>query len=493
MRRGSSWFAALTPALIMAAAGGSGAVAAGRSIRLEPCQLKTLGSPIRLAAQCGTLAVPADRSAAPSSKTIALRVAVLPAVSRDAAPDPLFFLAGGPGQAATEAYVILEQALRRINQKRDIVLVDQRGTGGSSRLDCPRNPSPELLGSTEAWVEWMKGCLAHLEGDPRLFTTSIAMADLDDVRQALGYDRINLLGGSYGTRTALTYLHQYPNRVRAVILDSVVPQDFSLGESVAKDAQRALDLMFARCAADDLCRAAFPDVKEELRKILDGLGEHPRSVKVDHPVSGVPTTFTLNRNIIAATVRFLTYEPETVALLPLLIHHTFTTGEYDRLAAQALMAEGTLGDTISQGMMYSVLCAEDVPFLKEEEVAVSSRDTYLGTTSTEPMLRLCRSWPRGAIPADFKEAVRADAPVLILNGEADPVTPPANGARVALSLPHSLSVVAPGMAHGIVFRGCVPRLVVDFIESGTLAGLDTACVQEIKPMPFFLSFAGPHP
>src|SRR5882672_8813428 len=281
-KRRSAMLATFALALVLP----SGVEAAGRSIRLEPCQLKAPGSPIRLAAECGTLVVPADRSV-PGSKTIGLRVAVLPAVSRDAAPDPLFFLAGGPGQAATEAYVLLEQALRRINQKRDVVLVDQRGTGGSGRLDCPRNESTDVLGSTESWVEWMKGCLAHLDGDPRLFTTSVAMADLDDVRQALGYDRINVLGGSYGTRTALTYLHQYPNHVRAVILDSVVPQDFSLGESMAKDAQRALDLMFARCAADELCRAAFPDVKEELRKILDGLGEHPRSVKVDHPVSGV--------------------------------------------------------------------------------------------------------------------------------------------------------------------------------------------------------------
>jgi pimeloyl-ACP methyl ester carboxylesterase len=476
----------------------SPAAAAARSIVLEPCQLTTPGSTYRVAAECGHLTVPADRSA-PSSKTIDLRVAVLPAVSRNAAPDAIFFLAGGPGQAATEAYGPLEQALKRLNEKRDIVLVDQRGTGGSNRLGCARETDPENFGSAETEAAWMKRCLDDLQGDSRvvndlrLFTTTIAMTDLDDVRKALGYETIDLIGGSYGTRAALTYMRQYPDRVRAVVLDGVVPQDHDVGQSMAGDAQRSLDLIFKRCADDDACRNAFPDVKGDFRKILEDLDRHPRAMKMDHPVSGAVTSFTLTRALAAAGVRFMTYSPEMSALLPLLVHQAAATGDYDRLAAQVLLAYEFTSDSISPGMMYSVLCAEDMAFLTPEALATDGRSSYLGTAATDPMMRLCKEWPRAAIPASFKEPVRSAIPTLLLSGEADPVTPPGNGERTAGTLSNSRALVAPGMGHGISYRGCVPRLIADFFDAGSLAGLDTSCVKQIEPIPFFLTFAGPHP
>lgn len=459
------------------------------AIALAPCQLSAPGLPNRLAAQCGTLTVPEDR-ATPNGRQIELRLAVLKALRRNPQPDPLFFLTGGPGQAATESYLQLAPAFARLNQDRDIVLVDQRGTGQSAPLECPA--IADDADETQL-AEWLTQCRAGLAADARYYTTSIAMDDLDAVRQALGYSTINLYGVSYGTRAALTYVRQYPQSVRAVILDGVVPSDEALGLDVARDAERALALIFARCASESDCHAAFPNVQSEFESLLAELESAPVKVSLTHPVTGAPTDFTFNRDTFAASVRLLSYAPETVALLPLLIHHTVSTRDYARFAALSLQVGDSLESSISNGMAYSVLCAEDEPFFTDAQAEAANADTYLGNTQTAELRRLCAVWPRGTVPADFKQPVRADVPVLLLSGEADPVTPPENAAQVAATLPNSLSLIAAGQGHNVILRGCLPRVAADFLETGSVAGLDTACVSSIVPMPFFISFAGPTP
>ncbi|RPI33653.1 MAG: alpha/beta fold hydrolase, partial [Chloroflexota bacterium] len=225
------------------------------TISLEPCQLSAPGQVTRKEAKCGTLTVYENREAG-SGRQIDLRIAVIPSISRNPAPDPLFFLTGGPGQAATESFPVMASAFERIQQKRDIVLVDQRGTGQSNPLKCPVLDEDLENQADDAYMDFLNTCLESLDADPRLYTTWIAMQDLDQVREALGYQQINLYGVSYGTRAVLTYLKQYPDRVRSVILDGVVPQDEVLGIDVGRDAQRALDMIFARCAADQACNQA---------------------------------------------------------------------------------------------------------------------------------------------------------------------------------------------------------------------------------------------
>lgn len=463
-------------------------------INLEPCQLSSPDLPIRIPAECGTLTVFEDRESG-TGRQIDLNVAVVKAVRGKPEPDPLFFLTGGPGQAATESYTSLFSAFDRIREKRDIVLVDQRGTGRSNPLQCPQ--VQELEGSSSldesAFELALNGCLEQLEADPRLYTTPIAMDDLDQVRHTLGYEKINLYGVSYGTRAALTYLRQYPERVRTVILDGVWPLGLTLSPNAASSAQRALDLMFDRCAADAACNAAFPDLRSEFADLLYDLERQPAKVSLDHPITAEPLELTFTREQLASGVRLLTYSPETVALLPLLIHTAHVTGDYRLLAAQTLMVGEQLADSISLGMGYTVVCAEDYPFFTEEEAASAGANSYLGSIVADTVISACSTWPKGVVPEGFNELVESDVPVLLLSGEADPVTPPTNAEFAARTLPNSLHLVAPGQGHNVIFRGCIPKIAAAFVESGTTEGLDVGCVQEIVPMPFFVSPVGPQP
>ncbi len=467
----------------------------GPIIILEPCHLSAPGSSARLPAKCGTLTVYEDRAAL-SGRQIVLNIAVLPALSRDPAPDPLFFVTGGPGGAATQDYLPVRSAFQRINQDRDIVLVDQRGTGQSHPLDCPPSEDPLSSSDDEVLEQELTHCLNQLDADLDLYTTSIAMDDLDQVRAALGYDKINMYGVSYGTRAALTYLRQHEDRVRTVILDGVLPQDEPLGISIASDAQRALDLIFERCAADSACAQAFPDLRQDFKSLLESLDQEPIAVALSHPTTGEPTEVNFTREQFAQTMRLLSYSQETVALLPLLIHTTQTTGDFSRLAAQHLLVSQQLEGNISEGMSHSVVCAEDAPFLYEREEFVGNTDaekqSYLGEWYRE-LEKVCAIWPVTEAAADFKAPVTSDVPVLLLSGEADPVTPPSNGDQAARTLSNSLHLVAPGQGHGVILRGCIPRIATEFIESGTVQELDTSCISEIRPMPFFINFAGPNP
>lgn len=457
-------------------------------LALEECLLTAPGTSQSITAQCGTLSVPENRSQ-PDGRMIGLNIAVVKAVTRSPAPDPLFFLAGGPGQAATESAILLAAAFDRVHQKRDIVLVDQRGTGKSNPLKC--HMPEELDAGEDDTLKVVQSCLDSLDADPTQYTTSIAMQDLDEVRQALGYEQINLYGVSYGTRAAQTYMKMYPERVRSTVLDGVVPQNEALGLYVAQDAQRALDLIFARCLADLNCNRAFPGVGRDFNLLVERLKASEAEVSLTDPLSGEPVSLAFSYPRLATTVRLLSYSSETAALLPLLIYRAESDDDLSRLAAQYLVVAKQLGDSISLGLNYSVLCAEDQPFIDPEEAARLNRGTYLGDLQTAELVKICSIWPAGEIPPDFHAPLASDTPVLLLSGEADPVTPPANAEDVARLLPNSLSVIVKGEGHNVAYRGCIPWLMTDFIESASVQGLDLSCLEEIGPMPFFLNFSGP--
>jgi pimeloyl-ACP methyl ester carboxylesterase len=464
----------------------------GTRLSLAPCQLGAPGAPGRVAAKCGTLAVREDRSKE-GGRSIELRIAVVPAVSRDPAPDPLVFLTGGPGQAATETYPALAPAFRKVNRDRDVVLVDQRGTGGSNALRCPEEEVTDLTLLDEAAIDpWVSRCLSRLSGDPRFYTTSIAMADLDEVRDALGYERVNLYGLSYGTRAALTYLRLFPGRVRAAILDGVVPPTEALGLDVAADAQRAIDLVMARCASDPRCHEAFPEPASDLDAVMSRL-ETPVEVTLRHPRTGAIETIAFTRQMAAYAIRLLSYSQETASLVPLLLSSA-ARSDLAPLAAQFLIVTTQVSETIAEGMGISVVCSEDFPFLEKDATAERNRGTYLGALQTDSLELVCPRWPRGEIPGDFKDPVKSEAPVLLLSGEADPVTPPENGALTAAQLgPNALHLTARGQGHIVIHRGCMSDLVASFIDAGSFRELDTTCVDRIAPQPFFLDYAGPAP
>jgi len=451
------------------------------------CHLSIPGVDIRLPAKCGKLTVYEDRQAQ-SGRTIDLNIAILPAISRNPEPDPLFFIAGGPGEAATQSFLIVYSAFVNLNRKRDIVLVDQRGTGGSNPSQCNNLGDVDQEGELDN-AQFIQSCLDEWDADPRLYTTSIAMDDLDEVRQAMGYAQINIYGASYGTRAALVYARQHPEHLRTLVLDGIAPPNWTLGPTTSVDAQRALDLIFERCTVETACRQAYPDLDQQFSDLMKRLETEPQPVSLPDPANGEIITVTLNSTDLASMVHTLSYAPETSSLLPLFLTTAYKYNDWSPIAAQYLNTTQLLNATISTGMRLSVLCAEDAPFFPD----FISSTGYLGESMLETLPQLCAMWPQGEIPLDFKDPVNSSVPVLLLSGEADPVTPPSNGELAAQTLSNSLHIVAPEQGHIIVFRGCISRLATQFIEEASVDNLDATCVSSLQPMPFFINFNGPTP
>lgn len=462
------------------------------TLALTPCRLSAAGAPRTLAAECGTLLVPEDY-ANPAGRLIELRIAVLPAIGRAPASDALVLLAGGPGQAATNAFIAVLPTLSQANQTRDIVLVDQRGTGASNPLQC-RLPDddPALLNAgpdDPALQAWFEDCLKELNGDPRQYTTANAARDLEAVRLALGYQQLSLLGVSYGTRLAQTYLRLFPAQTRALILDGVVPPDMAIGAAMDADSQRALDLSFAACAADPACAAAFPDPARELNALLEQLAAEPVRVTLDDPFTGLPTDVELSREAVASTIFSLSYSPETTALIPLLIARAYQAGDLRPLAAQSLILGRRNSETIAIGLRNAVICTEDVPHYPATPTNVG----YLGSFISEIFAASCRAWPQGEADPAARTLLRSAVPTLLLSGERDPVTPPAYAEAVAAGLPNSVHLVAQGQGHNIFFRGCIPGLIAEFLNAGSVANLDVSCAARLDAPPFFTRMTGPTP
>ena len=474
---------------------GAQAASPGSTLELKTCQLSLPGTGLTAEAECGWFEV-AENPSAPAGRKIRLHVARIPAQGRHVEPDPLVFFAGGPGQAASEAWLIVAPALKKLNKNRDILLIDQRGTGQSNPLRCPQMDLTEALA-----LEWdqlertTRECLQQLDGDPRFYTTTIAMQDYDLVRAALGYKQVNLFGVSYGTRAAQVYLRLFPGSVRAVVLDSVTPQDLALGTEHAQKLDQALQRVLASCAATEACNDAYPGVAQELESMIRQLDETPVDVTVDHPVTGQPFTLKFDRQALASAIRFLTYAAETQALLPLLIHEAAASGHYERLSSQMLITASDITDSIAQGMELSVVCAEDFPLFPKAEDAGENGDpgSLMGDSMLKASRIQCGIWPRGDVPDDFHEPVVSDKPTLLLSGELDPVTPPEYAERVKAHLSNSLSLVAPGQGHSVSTRGCVGHLISDFVIAGNFRELDTKCLSQLQPSPWFMSLTGPNP
>ena len=467
------------------------ALAEGGKIELSSCRLRG-----GVQARCGTLDVPEDRQH-PEGRHLKLRVAVVPALARAPKPDPLFLLAGGPGTAATEVLAgLVPQAFEKVHRSRDVVLVDQRGTGGSNPLKCELvardAPLAEKLSDQDFPAAKLRACLAGYAADPRLYGTSIAMQDLDEVRAALGYAQIDLWGGSYGTRAALVYLREHGQNVRTVVLDGVAPTTMRLPLHFAEDAQRSIGLLFQACADEPACAKAWPDLPARFDRLVARLDRSPVTTTLSDPLTGAPSAVTISRDLLTGVVRGVLYQPQQAALVPLVIGRA-EAGDYGPLVALGVGWGEAVGEAMSLGMMLSVLCSEDVPRFGEAELQAKTQGTFLGARIIQGFRGACQVWPRGEVAADFGEPVRSDKPVLLLSGELDPVTPPVWAEEAAKTLPNSARFTAPGVGHGVSTVGCAPRLIAEFIESASTKDLDGSCLQKQKRPPFFASFAGPTP
>jgi len=479
-------------ALVIVAAG-SGRARAGETLALTECRLE---HPLRLAsvaARCGSLSVPEDR-AQPQSGRIALRVAVIAALNRRGAASPLFILAGGPGQSAIAMYVSYAGAFARINRNHDIVLLDQRGTGASAPMQC-RFPDDwsDAANSPESIRRAALACVQTLGERVRNYTTAAAIQDLEELRRALGYQRIDLYGASYGTRVAMSYMRRYGAHLDAVVLDGVTDPERPIGPQTPEDGERALAMILGRCRADAGCGTAFPHLEAEYRSLKMRFGPAVVAIKIADPGSGENLALSFNHAMFSASLRLLSYNAVQASLLPQLLHRA-AMGDLAPLAAQAVLTSRQLGDQLAIGMQNSVVCSEDWPLfagLKIDRDAIQK--TYQGTGQLDGLDVICPLWPRGPVDQDLHMAPRGATPTLLLSGEADPVTPPESAAHAARYLTRYRQLILAGEGHGQLGTGCVPRLMADFLDRPQPEALDATCLQAHRPAAFFLGVSGPAP
>lgn len=441
-------------------------------VALLPCAVSGVGRP----ALCGVVTVPEDR-ATRAGRVLSLELIVVPAADKERArPDPLFVLAGGPGQAATDLAAQTLEAFAPIAETRDIVFVDQRGTGRHSPLRCSIIGDDGHIGALAGGVlpeDRLRDCLAHMDARPELYTTSVAVDDYDEIAARLGYDRVSLFGGSYGTEVAQEMMRRHPGRVRAVVLDAVSPVDVDFVVAFATNAQHVFDAVADECARDPACHGAFPDPRGDLERALAHYRASP--ARVSAPVQGqARATATLDANAVAMMVRLLLYSADTRGWVPAIVHAA-AAGDDAAIAPYVVRGAARAAEATSVGLYLSVTCAEDVAGLTELEAERATAGTFLGTARVGPILRACAFWPRGSLPPDFHQPVRSDAPVLFLNGTLDPATPAALVDHVRASLPNARAVIVPGGGHGVSNEGCVPGIVARFLEDPA-APVDPSCV-----------------
>lgn len=476
--------------------GGNAAALAAGEKSLDPALGFTdcsIGSgAAKIVAQCTSLSVPLDPDSADAG-TLDLAIARIPARRQSASRDAFTLLAGGPGQSALESFPSVAFAFRHVMRDHDVILIDQRGTGKSSRLSCPQEDDSlgvEFDDDTTMLTESAQACLDTLDSDPRLFTTSVAVRDLETVREALGVTQWNLYGISYGTRVALHYLRRYPDKVRTLVLDAVVPPTVPLGPDIAPLAQRSLDIIFERCAETAGCFDAFGDLQTETRELLDSLKTEPRTITYEDVASGQIKTMEFTWQHLAVTLRLLSYSSQTASILPSMLHEAIANDNFAPLARQAMLQSRSLGDSLATGMHHSIICTEDAPYMQD---AVASGYSYMGDNVVSSLLATCAVWPEGRMDEDFRQAVNSDVPTLILSGEADPITPPSYGDIVAEWLENSRHLVNPQQGHMQAPFGCMPVLLAQFVDNADPQTLDTACLERLRVLPFFVNANGPLP
>jgi pimeloyl-ACP methyl ester carboxylesterase len=461
------------------------------TIEFSNCMLALPGTTRTASAQCGFLEVP-ENPAEPQGHKIKLHVAYAKATTPTVEADPVFIFAGGPGQAASETWVMLRAMLDKIRKNRDIVMIDQRGTGQSNKLQCISEGEDDLNAEIdlELLTRQTRQCAEDLDGDPRFYTTTHGMRDYDTVRRAMGFEKINLLGISYGTRSAQVYLRMFPESVRSVTLDSVVPMQLALGQQHAPMLDRAVSAVLRDCRNDPTCNELFPSNEQDLNTLLNELREQPKTISIIAPVSGEEMELRITSDTLAVAIRFLSYSSESQAVLPFLLHEAVTTGDLSRLASQAILVVNGLNEMLARGMELSVMCSEDYPFMNFN---ADQSDTIIGGIFLDVMQSQCAVWPAGEVPEGFHEPVVSDVPVLLVSGERDPVTPPHYAAKVAETFSNSLNLVAKGQSHSVLRNMCLREIATGFIKAGNITDLDTSCVEKIQSFPFFTSLLGPDP
>ncbi|MBT40909.1 MAG: peptidase [Idiomarina sp.] len=452
----------------------------------EPCFINGVDERLN----CGFVKVPENYNQA-DGKQIAIHYAVLPAISEGKRSDPLLILAGGPGQAATELTPMIAKIFEPVRKTRDIVLIDQRGTGKSNPLQCEVDHADELLQTDDAQslTKLAAGCLQKFEDTDTLqYTTLNSIKDFEQVREHLGIKQFNLYGGSYGTRVGLKYLQHYPDSVRTATLDAVAPPQVVIGP-FGLHASLAFNKLVEDCNQQLRCEQRFPNVKNDYQQVMQALDEQPQRLQINDPLTNQPTDILLSSGRFSSIIRLALYSPMTRQLLPFTINEA-AAGNFQPVLG--LMGSTTVAaqNSIYLGLMLSVLCSEDLPRADAQLLAQDANNDFIGGRTGEAFQALCKAWPADAVAAEWAAPVESDKPVLLLSGTQDPVTPPRWGDIAARTLTNSAHFVAEHASHTIASHTCANKIIADFIEAGSVQDLSGECLKKRVAQPFVLNVNG---
>ena len=459
------------------------ALATQLAVSLSPCTIAGVPGD----AMCGTYKVWEDRPAK-RGRQIDLSIIVLPATESGKKPEPFFMLQGGPGDAPSFNARFYSRVFAEVRRSRDLVLVDLRGTGKSGALLCPELSKPGADGGFDAdllSVAAVRACRARLEqgADLRHYTTEIAVDDLDEVRQALGYGRINLYGTSYGSRVAQVYMKRYPDSLRAVAMKGVVPASMAMPETHATAGQHAWQVLVERCKRDAACHEAYPLIEFEFRELLERLEPNPVMTLPAGPERPA-ARIRVSRGLFAEAFRNVLYTPDGLAQAPKLVHQ-LVNGDDRGLTETALSGRTVLGgERLAAGFFLSVTCAEDVPYVSSD-AATRATGTFGGTYRLDQQRAACKEWPRAPVSASHRQPTQSAIPTLLLSGEFDPVTPPSGGDEVARHLSNARHVVIRNNGHPIGnAEACLGRMIGELLDRGSPAGIDARCAAAVPAVPF---------
>ena len=448
---------------------------------------KTGKAPVAQNAQCGSLDV-AENPLDNNTKKISLNVLRIPAVNPVPDQDPLFVIAGGPGQAAVVVAESMHSLFRDIRKNRDIVFVDQRGTGKSNPFPCEfdtESTKPMPITEEEALGrEAVKECIAKIKDYAAYYTTNYAVQDLDAVRAALGYEKINLWGGSYGSRVVLEYLRRYPSHTRASVIDGVAPVAIALPWSMEADGLAALQAINKQCANTPSCLTHFGDITKKAQAISSRLQANPQDIKITHPRTQEKVVVHMTAQDFSGVIRLALYSRDLSSLLPQVISDS-ESGDYSVLASLVYLAKSKSDMAgINYGMHYSVVCNEDYPLYKDK--TATEANLFFNSQMVQKYSDVCEHWPRAQLPDDYWAPIKSDLPILALSGAVDPVTPPYWGEQVKVGLTNLTHIVVPGGHHIVTSEGCIAQLITMFITTGDAKGLDASCAQNIQPLAIYI-------
>ncbi|MBO2651753.1 alpha/beta fold hydrolase [Shewanella algae] len=434
--------------------------------------------------RCGTIRVPEDPQK-PEGRQLAIHYAVLPAIKNTAPNEAVLAIAGGPGQSAIENAATFNLILSKVRQNRDILLIDQRGTGQSNALECAALDLEQTLAYNDEALDVeqeTRNCLSKLDADISQYGSEQALHDFEAVRRHLGYQKLHLYGISYGSRMAQLYMRHYPEALKTVTLDGVVPMQQSV-LAIGAAIGRAQDLLLSDCEQDALCAQTYPQLRQELNQLAERLGQHAVMKKVPHPVTGDIAMLTLTRSKLLGSLRMALYSPSVRALLPYAIHRAAMEEYQPLLGLMALSVDST---GIAMGMHAAVVCGEDWPRLTAVE-RQQAKASVIGKEMLRSLDRSCPIWNIPAAAATFAEPIASNIPTLLLSGAKDPATPPSWGDLAMAELSNARHLISPYATHGVAAQSCANELIAELVKGTAPDKLDGECLNKDVRRSFYLN------